>query len=176
MISLDLLNGRSPWLIIGRLRIGNRRVVVGGTFQTILLLFGLSKLDTLFLVTEGVEIVEDCTLDIGGLLEIEVRIVVLFAKHFVDIEKGCIVLQVNVDLLRHPWLAVASLFQFIEAAIEFVTVILFINLVKRPVIKIMQIIVIFILVLFQLFHIPFHLVLVKNSRWNALTVPRHLLR
>ena len=72
-------------MIIGRLRIGDRRVVVGRTFEPVDVLFGLSKLDTLFLITECIEIVEDCTLDICGLLEIKVRIVTLFAEHLVHV-------------------------------------------------------------------------------------------
>jgi len=175
MIPLDLLNGRSSWLVVGGLRIRNRGVVVGGTFEPILLLFGASKLDTLFLVTECIEIVEDCTLDICGIVEIKVAIFILFAEHFVDIQQGCVIFQVNVDLLRHSWLAVASLFEFVKAAIQFITVIMWIDLVKWPVI-VMHIIVIFILVLFQLFHIPLHLVLVEQRRWELLTIPDQFLR
>ena len=175
MIPLDLLNGGSSWLVVGGLRIRNWRVILGRTFEPILLLSGASKLDTLFLITECIEVVEDCTLDICGVVEIKVAIFVLFAEHFIDIKEGCVIFQVNMDLLRHSWLAVAPLFEFVKAAIQFITVIMRINLVEGPVI-VMQIIVVFILVLFQLFHIPLHLILVEQRRWNLLTIPDQFLR
>ena len=80
------------------------------------------------------------------------------------------------DLLRHSWLAVTSLFEFVEAAIQFITVVICIDLVEWPAIEIMQIIVVFILVLSQLFHVLFHLILVKQRRWNLLPIPCQFLR
>lgn len=135
MISLDLLDRGCGRLVNGRLRIWNRREILRRTLEwVLLLLFDLSEGDTLLLVAECIEVVEDCAFNVCGFIEIKITILVLFIEHFIDIQKRCIIFQINMNLLRHPRLAVDSLIKFVEAAIELVTVVLRLNIIEWPVV------------------------------------------